>query len=135
RGRRHLVLEPFPLHLGTVRTRVEHLTERTERAAATRGGPRPTAGQVAVEHVHRERDRAEHHDDDRDRPQPRHGPSVRAGQSIRPSCGLDASAYRRTGIRPAPRANRPATTACRIAWAIATGSWARVTAEASSTAS
>ena len=38
-------------------------------------------------------------------------------------------------MRPARRASRPASTACRIAAAISAGSWARVTAEASITAS
>src|SRR5690606_40839178 len=49
--------------------------------------------------------------------------------------GEDAWACRRTGIRPASRAARPARTASRIAPAISTGSWARVTAVASRTAS
>jgi hypothetical protein len=48
--------------------------------------------------------------------------------------GLGATQYRR-GIRPAPRASRPDSTASRIAVAIASGSEARVTAVASSTAS
>ena len=43
-------------------------------------------------------------------------------RSARPSSGVEASACRRRGMRPAPRASRPASTAARIAWAMATGS-------------
>ena len=48
--------------------------------------------------------------------------------------GLEAWAQKRRGMRPAPRAAWPASTARRMAWAIASGSDARVTAVASSTA-
>ena len=60
----------------------------------------------------------------------------RAGhRSARPSKLVDASAYSLRGMRPASRANRPASTAWRMAVAICTGCRARVTAVASSTAS
>ena len=49
--------------------------------------------------------------------------------------GDDACAQYRFGIRPAPRAARPASTASRIARAMSSGSPARVTAVASRTAS
>ncbi len=52
-----------------------------------------------------------------------------------PSLGVEACAYRRRGIRPARRACQPASTASRMAPAIATGSSARETALASSTPS
>ena len=52
-----------------------------------------------------------------------------------PASGDEASACRRRGMRPAPRASRPASTAARIAWAIATGSCARAIALAHSTPS
>ncbi len=45
-----------------------------------------------------------------------------SAQFARPSNVDDACAWVRVGIRPAPRARRPASTACRIASAIATGS-------------
>src|SRR3954468_7133916 len=56
-------------------------------------------------------------------------------RSARPASGVDASACSRRGMRPAPRARRPASTAARIACAIATGSWARAIALAHSTPS
>src|SRR5207302_9661812 len=46
----------------------------------------------------------------------------------RPNCGLDGSAFFDFGIRPESRANRPASTAARIAAAILTGSRALETA-------
>ena len=52
-----------------------------------------------------------------------------------PSSGVDACAYRRRGIRPAPRASTPDSIDSAIARAIAAGSWAREIALAHSTAS
>src|SRR5579862_231015 len=52
---------------------------------------------------------------------------------ISPSCGLDGSAKSRSGMRPAWRARRPASTASRIARAMATGSSALATAVLRST--
>src|SRR5205814_6556687 len=65
-----------------------------------------------------------------------HQELVRAAQnSGRPVSGVEASAYRRRGMRPARRASQPASTPARIAVAIATGSSARLIALAHSTAS
>src|SRR5262249_31444431 len=52
----------------------------------------------------------------------------------RPNCGLDGSAWASFGMRPAKRANRPASTAARMLLAIMTGSRAFETAVLSSTA-
>src|SRR3546814_8603143 len=51
-----------------------------------------------------------------------------AHDPMSPSCGLDGSAMRRFGMRPAIRARCPASTADRIARAIRTGSRAFATA-------
>src|SRR4051812_2082937 len=53
----------------------------------------------------------------------------------RPSCGLDGSAKSRSGIRPARRARRPASTAARIAAAMRRGSCDLAIAVLTSTAS
>ena len=65
-----------------------------------------------------------------------HGRIVPAGHhSTIPSGSLEATAWNRRVMRPARRAARPDVTASRIAWAIRPGCRARVTAEATSTAS
>src|SRR5579875_877922 len=75
-------------------------------------------------------------------PSPRGRPgsgSTRAGypsvRSAIPSKDVEATAWNRTGMRPASRASRPASTARRMAAAMAAGSSARLTAEATSTPS
>src|SRR5262249_35264698 len=55
--------------------------------------------------------------------------------AINPSTGLLAVAYNFFGIRPARYAFRPATVACRMAWAIRTGSFAPAIAVFKSTPS
>ena len=64
----------------------------------------------------------------------RPGPPADGYRSGVPSTGVEASACRRFGIRPASRAAWPASTARRIATAIPAGSSARETELASSTA-
>src|SRR5699024_2618230 len=61
--------------------------------------------------------------------------STWSDQETSPSKLEEATACSRRGMRPAPAARRPASTACFMACAIATGSWERLTAEASSTPS
>src|SRR5258705_8706606 len=52
----------------------------------------------------------------------------------RPNCGLDGSAWASLGMRPARRAQRPASTAARMLFAMVTGSRAFETAVLSMTA-